>query len=191
MSLVLRALGAILTAALAAALTTMAWPPPPGAGSGGPPGRARVVRVIDGDTAVVDLGGGDTTVRFIGIDTPETVAPDRPVECFGPEASSRLKQLLPPGTAVRLWRDVEPLDRYDRLLAYVQRSSDGLFVNVAQVADGYAIAKSYPPNTWYRTTFEAAEAAARAGGVGLWSTCGGADVVLGPAPAGPATRAPP
>src|SRR4029453_7918878 len=75
MSLVLRALGAILTAALAAALTTMAWPPPPGAGSGGPPGRARVVRVIDGDTAVVDLGGGDTTVRFIGIDTPETVAP--------------------------------------------------------------------------------------------------------------------
>lgn len=143
-------------------------------------GAATVVRVVDGDTVVVDVGGTEEPVRLIGIDTPESVARDRPDECFGAEASARLESLLPPGTAVQLTRDVEPRDMYDRLLAYVQRSGDGLFVNAAQVADGYAEAKDYPPNTTYRDDFERAERAARQAGLGLWSACGGPDVALTP-----------
>jgi micrococcal nuclease len=146
-----------------------------------PLGAATVVRVVDGDTLVVDVGGTEEPVRLIGIDTPESVARDRPDECFGTEASARLESLLPPGTAVRLTRDVEPRDMYDRLLAYVQRSSDGLFVNAAQVADGYAEARDYPPNTAYRDDFDRAERAARQVGLGLWSACGGPDMTLAPA----------
>ena len=148
-------------------------------------GAATVVRVVDGDTVVVEVGGAEEPVRLIGIDTPESVARDRPNECFGAEASARLGSLLPVGTAVRLTRDVEPRDVYDRLLAYVQRTSDGLFVNAAQVADGFAEAKDYPPNTTYRGDFERAERAAREAGLGLWSACGGPDVALAPGvPAG-------
>lgn len=147
-------------------------------GGHGGEGAATVVRVVDGDTVVVDVGGTEESVRLIGIDTPESVARDRPNECFGAEASARLESLLPVGTAVRLTRDVEPRDMYDRLLAYVQRRSDGLFVNAAQVADGYAEAKDYPPNTAYRDDFEAAERAARSAELGLWSACGGPDVAL-------------
>jgi micrococcal nuclease len=149
------------------------------------PGDAVVVRVVDGDTLVVSVAGAEESVRLIGIDTPESVARDRPDECFGAEAAQRLAQLLPPGTAVRLSRDVEPRDVYDRLLAYVQRRPDGLFVNAAQVADGYAVARDYPPNTTYRADLEQAERAARAAGRGLWPACGGADTPLpgdGPGP---------
>jgi micrococcal nuclease len=178
----LRAAGALVSATLAAALTLAAWPSPGGGArpSDGPPGSGRVVRVVDGDTVVVALAGGGAggPVRLIGIDTPETVAPNRPVECYGPEASARLKHLLPPGTAVRLWRDVEPRDRYGRLLAYVQRRRDALFVNADQVTAGAAIAKAFPPNTALRADLEAAEAGARAGGRGLWGQCGGADVPM-------------
>ena len=74
--------------------------------------------------------GRDERVRLIGIDTPETVDPRKPVQCFGKEASDHTKALLPAGTAVRLERDAEARDRYDRLLAYVYRASDGLFVNL-------------------------------------------------------------
>jgi micrococcal nuclease len=157
------------------------------AGGGGAEaaGAATVVRVVDGDTVVVEVGGTEESVRLIGIDTPESVARDRPNECFGAEASARLSSLLPAGTAVVLTRDVEPRDLYDRLLAYVQRSSDGLFLNAAQVADGYAEAKDYPPNTAYRDDFEQAERTARAAGLGLWSACGGPDVALAPAPRAP------
>ena len=86
-----------------------------------PAGTAIVVHPVDGDTIVVDIDGVEEPVRFIGIDTPESVAPDRPVECFGPEAKARTAELLPEGTVVRLERDVEARDRYDRLLAYVIR----------------------------------------------------------------------
>jgi endonuclease YncB( thermonuclease family) len=185
MSRVPRALGALITAALAAA-ATLALAPAPGGGAAhgrGLPGAGRVVRVVDGDTVVVAVAGTTGPVRLIGIDTPETVAPNRPVECYGPEASARLKHLLPPGTAVRLWRDVEPRDRYGRLLAYVQRAGDGLFVNLDQVRSGAAIAKAFPPNTWYRAAFEDEQSRARAAGLGLWGRCGGADVALAP-PAG-------
>jgi micrococcal nuclease len=182
--LILRALGAVTTAALAAALTLAAWPPGP-ARPAGPPGTGKVVRVVDGDTVVVDAAGTTGPVRLIGIDTPETVAPNRPVECYGPEASARLKSLLPAGTSVRLWRDVEPRDRYGRLLAYVQRSSDGLFVNAEQVRAGAAIAKAYPPNTTFLADLEAVQSQARAAHRGLWATCGGADTpARGPAEPG-------
>ena len=93
---------------------------------------------------VVAVGGVEENVRLIGIDTPESVARDRPDECFGAEAPQRLAELLPPGTVVRLTRDVEPRDVYDRLLAYVQRRPDGLFVNAAQVGDGYADRQGLP-----------------------------------------------
>jgi micrococcal nuclease len=151
----------------------------------GQPGHATVVRVVDGDTLIVRVGGADQSVRLIGIDTPETVAPGRPVECYGAEASDHLKALTPAGTELRLERDVEARDVYDRLLAYVYRADDDLFVNRAQVEGGYAEAKDYPPNSAHRTELQQIQAAARAGGTGLWGACGSADVAIGPPPAGP------
>ena len=127
--------------------------------------------MIDGDTVDVDVGGGHERVRLIGIDTPETVDPRRPVECFGAEASARLEALLPEGTAVRLERDVEPRDDFGRLLAYVFRRSDDLFVNLALVEDGYAATLTRPPNVAYVDRFVAAADKARAEGRGLWSAC--------------------
>jgi micrococcal nuclease len=138
----------------------------------GPPGTASVVEIIDGDTLVVDLGRSDERVRLIGIDTPESVDPDRPDECFGAEASRRLAELVPPGAAVRLERDVEARDQYDRLLAYVYRADDDLFVNLAQVSGGYAETLTYPPNIAHTADFERAERQARTAGVGLWTACG-------------------
>src|SRR2546423_5036043 len=105
-----------------------------------------VERVIDGDTVVVRLPGGHERVRLVGIDTPETVDPRKPVQCFGKEASNHTKSLLPAGTAVRLERDVEARDRYGRLLAYVYRSRDGLFVNLALAPDGHAPPPTIPPH---------------------------------------------
>jgi micrococcal nuclease len=139
-------------------------------------GRATVVRVIDGDTIVLDIAGTQEHVRLIGIDTPETKKPDHPVECFGPEASARTTELLPPGTEVRLERDVEARDRFDRLLAYVYRASDGLFIERSLLDDGYAGPLTIAPNTAHRDELEAASAGARRRGAGLWSACGGPHV---------------
>ncbi len=149
-------------------------------GAARPAGVATVVRPVDGDTIVVDIGGREEPVRLIGIDTPESVAEDRPVECFGPEAKDRMAELLPTGTALRLERDVEARDRYDRLLAYVHREADGTFVNRLLVEEGYAEAVSFPPNTTRQAELDAAEAAARGDGRGLWRACGGTDVPLAP-----------
>ncbi|MDP7551153.1 MAG: thermonuclease family protein [Acidimicrobiales bacterium] len=141
---------------------------PPSAGLG------TVVGVIDGDTVVIDLSGNDEIVRLLGIDTPETVHPDRPVECFGSEASARMALLLPPGTAVLVQRDVEARDRYGRLLAYIERLSDGLAVNASMVERGFAASLHISPNDGLRHELAAAESRARAAGLGLWSACGGA-----------------
>lgn len=183
--------GGLALVVLLVALTLGLGGPGPGRGLGPfrrgdtePTGAAVVVRVVDGDTLVVDVGGRHEDVRLIGIDTPETVAPERPVECFGAEASDRLAELLPAGTAIRLERDVEPRDRYDRLLAYVFRSDDGLFVNLSQVEGGFAEAREYPPNTARRPELDAAERSARAAGAGLWGTCGDADTPVATAPPG-------
>lgn len=140
-------------------------------------GRATVVRVVDGDTIVVHLAGRDENVRLLGIDTPETHKPDSPVECFGPEAAERLGSLLPKGTVVRLVRDVEARDRYDRLLAYVYRDGDGLFVDLAMVADGYAGTLTIRPNVAHRDELDRAAADAQAAQRGLWRVCGGNHVV--------------
>jgi micrococcal nuclease len=149
-----------------------------GGGTAAAPGQADVVRVVDGDTIVVRIAGqaADERVRLIGIDTPEAVDPRTPVMCFGAEASARARELVPEGTRVQLVRDVEPRDRYNRLLAYVYRADDGLFVNLVMVEEGFAAVSTYPPNVAHTEAFTAAAAAARAEGRGLWGACGGHDV---------------
>lgn len=144
---------------------------PPGVTSAAPPGEARrvfVERVIDGDTIVVT---GGERVRLIGIDTPETVKPGSPVECFGREASRRLGELLPDGTDVLLVADVDARDRYDRTLAYVYRERDGLFVNAALVGEGFAYAYTVPPNVAHAEEFAGLQGDAQAADRGLWAAC--------------------
>jgi micrococcal nuclease len=133
--------------------------------------NATVVRVVDGDTIVAEVDGESERVRFIGIDTPESVRPGSPVECFGKEAAAHTARLLPEGTPIRLELDVEPRDRYDRLLAYVYRAGDGEFVNLALVRDGFANPYTVPPNVAHEPEFRAAARVARATGAGLWSAC--------------------
>lgn len=133
-----------------------------------PPGdRAAVERVVDGDTIVVRLGGRSVKVRLIGVDTPETVDPRRPVGCFGREASAFVKHLLS-GGQVLLAYDVEPRDRYGRTLAYVYLL-DGTFVNLSLVAGGYATTLTIPPNVAHAEQFLAAQRDARSRGLGLWN----------------------
>ena len=156
--------------------------------SGGPPaggGTGTVVHVVDGDTVDVRLGGTTERVRLIGVDTPESVARDRPVQCFGPEASAAAAALLPAGTEVRLERDEVTRDRYGRLLAYVWRTEDDLLVNLALIEGGFADAVTFGDNEALLDLLGAAESAARADGVGLWSACGGPDVDIAPPPGGP------
>jgi micrococcal nuclease len=145
----------------------------------GPPGEATVVEVIDGDTIVVDLGPSTETVRLLGVDTPETKHPTEPVECFGPEASAFTDGLLAPGTKVRLERDLEARDTFGRLLAYVHRSDDDLFVNLELLREGYADVLVIAPNEAYAEALRAAAAASRSAGIGLWTACGGVDTVAG------------
>ena len=135
---------------------------------------ATVVEVVDGDTVVLDVGGREEPVRLIGIDTPEVFVDEgEQPECYGPEASAFTKGLLPPGTAVRLERDVVGRDDYDRLLAYVYLVADGRMVNEAIIAGGFATPLSIVPNTAYAARFVAAASAAEAAGLGLWGVCGG------------------
>lgn len=161
--------------ALAACLTTVA-----ACGSGGTPstppatGAATVVDIVDGDTIDVEVGGRTERVRLLGIDTPESVDPDRPVECFGPEASARTAQLLPIGAAITLERDAEGRDRFGRLLAhvFVADAPDGsTSVNEVLLSEGYAEVLVIEPNRAYADRYRAAEASARAAGAGLWGSC--------------------
>jgi endonuclease YncB( thermonuclease family) len=126
---------------------------------------ATVVRVVDGDTLVID---GGRRLRLIGIDAPESVHPNRPVACFGKESSDFAKQLLE-GKTVRLVKDVSETDRFGRLLRYVW--IDGLFVNEHLVKEGYATAVTYPPDVKYQEEFRAAEKEARENNKGLWHYC--------------------
>jgi micrococcal nuclease len=141
------------------------------AGPGAVTANATVTKVVDGDTIDVDSRGDDLRIRMIGFNTPESVDPRRPVECFGKEASKHLASLIPVGTPVRVERDAEEHDRYGRTLAYVYRASDGLFLNLQMVVDGYAHALTIPPNDTFATLFVAAERAARAASLGLWAAC--------------------
>ena len=145
-----------------------------------PRGSGVVTNQTDGDTVRVRINGGDESVRLIGIDTPETHGRNGLVECFGKEAAKHLTSLIPNGTVVRLVRDVEARDRYGRLLAYVYRAEDDLFVNLAMARDGYADVLTYPPNVAHASEFVAAVADARNDNRGLWSACGSADVPVDP-----------
>ncbi len=155
------------TTATTAAPTTTSAAPAQSAGD-----VVSVTRVIDGDT--LEVSGGET-VRLIGIDTPETKHPSRPVECFGAQATEHATALMGPGTNVRLVYDVERTDRYGRTLAYIYRASDGLFVNLEMARDGFAVTATYPPNVAHVEEFLAAEREARSNNRGLWGACGGAD----------------
>jgi micrococcal nuclease len=130
---------------------------------------ALVTRVIDGDTIIVDIDGVEYRVRYIGIDTPETVAPGQPIECYGKEASERNRDLVE-GKTVSLEKDVSETDQFGRLLRYVWVGET--MVNAALVADGYALASTYPPDVKHSDLFAALQAEAREDGRGLWAgTC--------------------
>ena len=124
-----------------------------------------VTRVIDGDT--IEIEGGQR-VRYIGIDTPETVDPRKPVQCFGIEASSKNKELVS-GKRVRLEKDVSETDKYGRLLRYVYVGDT--FVNLELVKRGYAYAYSYPPDIKYQNQFTDVQRLAKEQNVGLWGSC--------------------
>ena len=159
---------ALVTAALVV-LAVAAYTATAGDGSSG--GSAgRVVRVVDGDTIHVQLDGRRETVRYIGVDTPESVKPGTSVQCFAKRASAFNGRLVA-GERVRLVPDAEERDRYGRLLAYVYRARDGRFVNAALVRGGYAVALTIPPNVAHADDFRRLAAAARRKGRGLWSSC--------------------
>jgi len=162
---------ALMAALLAGCGRGSAEPAPaPGPSTATLPAGVDVVvrKIVDGDT--LDVSGGER-VRLIGIDTPETKAPDRPVGCFGREASRFVSETLPPGTEVRLVGDAEQRDRYGRLLAYVYRRADGLFVNAELLRRGYAQLLTIPPNIAHTDEFTAVARQAREGSQGLWAAC--------------------
>jgi micrococcal nuclease len=167
-----RAAVLVLAAVLVAgcARTVAEAPPTVAPASGNLPGGVDVTvrKVVDGDT--IDVTGGER-VRLIGIDTPETNAPDRPVGCFGREASRFVATLLPRGTPVRLVGDAEQRDQYGRLLAYVYRKADGLFVNAELLRQGFAQLLTIPPNVAHTDAFAALARQAREGSQGLWGAC--------------------
>jgi micrococcal nuclease len=150
--------------------------PGPAARDGAGPRQmaADVSRVIDGDTIEVELddgiGGGPTLedVRYIGIDTPESVKPGTPVQCFGKEASE-FNQELVEGRRVLLRFDRELRDRFGRLLAYVYVGET--FVNAELLRRGYARTLEIEPNTSNAGQFASLEADAGEAGLGLWSAC--------------------
>ena len=156
--------------------TTTSNPATPNPGTGSPEAiepNGTIVRVVDGDTVDIRFGDIEERVRLIGIDTPETKKPDSPIECFGPEASTFTHDLLPTGTPVMVVRDVEARDDYGRLLGYVYRGSDGLFVNLELVARGYASPLTIPPNVNFAVDFVQAARDAEAADRGLWHSCAG------------------
>lgn len=154
--------GVAITAALLAGCTASAGPGD---------GIATMVEVIDGDTIDVSIGGRHERVRLIGIDTPETKKPDSPIECFGPEASAFTTELLPAGTDVRVERDIVGRDDYGRLLGYVHRVDDGLFVNLELVEGGFAQPLTIEPNSLFAGAFAAAASDAERADRGMWAAC--------------------
>jgi micrococcal nuclease len=134
-----------------------------------PPGvRAVVTRVVDGDTFEARIDGDIVDIRLIGIDTPETVDPTQPVECFGPEASAFTERRLDHDAVLLEW-DVERVDPFGRTLAYVWIG--GRLFNEDIVRKGYATVATFPPNVAHVERLVEAERRARRDGLGLWSSC--------------------
>lgn len=132
----------------------------------------KVLYAVDGDTIVIE---GKQTVRYIGIDTPETKHPKKGVECFGQEAKKKNEELVG-GKLVRLEKDVSESDKYGRLLRYVFvedpiSSSSSIFVNEYLVREGYANAATYPPDIKYSELFVEVQEEARRNNKGLWLEC--------------------
>jgi micrococcal nuclease len=139
-----------------------AWPVPPRDAV-----AVKVQRVVDGDTFVAVVRGRRERIRVIGVDTPESVDPNRPDEPYGKEASDFAKHHLD-GETVRLAGDAEPRDRYGRMLAYVWLR-DGTFWNALLAAEGYAQQLTIPPNVTYAPLFRRLVAEARRNDRGLWA----------------------
>jgi|GEM_PF-878325 len=143
----------------------------------------RVLTVVDGDTLTIDMDGVSQTLRLIGLDTPETVDPRKPVQCFGKEASQKAKNVLT-GKRVHIERDVTQgvYDKYNRLLAYVFLE-DGTFFNEMMIREGYGHEYTYATPYAYQTLFQEAEHDARVNGRGLWAVdaCAG-DTTSPPTP---------
>lgn len=132
-----------------------------------------VVRVVDGDTIDVRIDGQTKRLRYIGVNTPETVDPNRPKQCFGTQASDENKKLLT-GQTVFLEKDISETDKYGRLLRYVYLSLDRggfLMVNDYLVRNGFANVSTYPPDVKYEKQFLAGEREAREERRGLWGEC--------------------
>jgi micrococcal nuclease len=161
---------------------TPTLPVPSAVSDSGLPPSAQIVfvpRVIDGDTIViesVDLMTGapigkPETVRYVGMDTPETVNPKKPVECYGHEASERNKALVD-GEYVAIVRDVSDRDKYGRLLRFVYLlDATNTLVDLELVREGYARPLTIPPDTEFEAEFKAAAATAKSAGHGFWSAC--------------------
>lgn len=159
---------AVLLVALAA-VVLRPWEGGLGRDGGGPAAAtAYVTRAVDGDTIEVRIGGGGEDVRYIGVDTPETVKPDTPVQCFGPRASTFDHRLVEHRT-VRLVFGVERRDVYGRLLAYVYLGRR--FVNAMLVRRGLARSLTIPPNDRFAPLFRRLELRAARAGRGLWGAC--------------------
>lgn len=135
--------------------------------------QAYVSDVVDGDTIKVSLGSEEKTVRFVGIDTPETVDPRRPVGCFGKEASNETKSLLA-GKNIVLQKDVSDSDKYGRLLRLIflpLNNGQTLFVNDYLVREGFAKVYTYPPDVKFNEQFKQAETEAKEFKRGMWGRC--------------------
>jgi micrococcal nuclease len=161
------ALGTLLVVAVAAGVWTRDGDEP---GAERTTRTARVVHVVDGDTIRVLLGDRQERVRYIGVDTPESVKEDTPVQCFAGRAAAENARLVA-GREVRLVPDVETRDRFGRLLAYVYRTQDGTMVNEALVRGGFAKPLTIAPNVRFAERFRRAAHVARRTGRGLWSAC--------------------
>lgn len=136
------------------------------------PGLYKIVRYSDGDTITVNMNGIDETIRFIGVDTPETHDPRKKVQCYGPAASAFTKNTLTAaGSKVRLQADAlsSNRDRYDRLLRYVYLP-DGTFLNTKLIREGYGFYYPYFPFT-KSDEFDKAQKQAQADNKGVWRNC--------------------
>ena len=159
----------ILVASCEAGATSSPTTPPTGAVEP----NATVDYIVDGDTIDVVIDGRVERVRLIGIDTPETKRPDTEVECYGPEATAYITSLLPVGTPIRLERDTVNRDDFGRLLGYVYRADDGIFVNYEIVRQGFAQPLTIEPNTSHAELIVDASRAAEQSDLGLWGACSG------------------
>ena len=139
-----------------------------GGDEGAASAEAFVIRAVDGDTIEARVGGRLEDVRYIGVDTPETVKPDAPVQCFGPRAST-FNHGLVERQRVRLVFGVERRDVYGRLLAYVYLGRR--FVNAMLVRRGLARSLTIPPNDRFAPLFRRLELRAARAGRGLWGAC--------------------